>query len=147
MKRTLFLSCVVALVALAGANTPTESVHVASHDNSSLGPGDPFGDHSGLVSKSDLHGHGFSADGIHGLSSEGGRGGENKRYPVATIDFERVQTPFIIGLWIFIACLCKIGKLMTYYESLEKVNKSPSAGGKVFYYDFFFLGGWFYCRG
>ncbi|XP_076047716.1 na[+]/H[+] hydrogen exchanger 2 isoform X2 [Oratosquilla oratoria] len=34
-------------------------------------------------------------------------------YPVVTIEFERVQTPFIIGLWIFCACLGKIGFHMT----------------------------------
>ncbi|XP_071550097.1 Na(+)/H(+) exchanger protein 2-like isoform X2 [Panulirus ornatus] len=113
MKRTLFLSCVVALVTVARANTPTEPLHGVVHDNSSHGPGDTFGDHSGLVSKSDIHGHGVSSDGIHGLSAEGGHGGGNQRYPVATIDFERVQTPFIIGLWIFIACLCKIVFHMT----------------------------------
>ncbi|XP_071451595.1 sodium/hydrogen exchanger 3-like isoform X8 [Hetaerina americana] len=32
-----------------------------------------------------------------------------KRYPVASVEFARVETPFIIGLWIFCASLAKIG--------------------------------------
>ncbi|XP_059474153.1 Na(+)/H(+) exchanger protein 2-like isoform X2 [Neocloeon triangulifer] len=31
------------------------------------------------------------------------------RYPVASVEFARVETPFIIGLWIFCASLAKIG--------------------------------------
>lgn len=34
-----------------------------------------------------------------------------KRYPVSSIDFERVETPFIIGVWILFASIAKIGKL------------------------------------
>ena len=38
-------------------------------------------------------------------------GGEHmERYPVVVVDFERVEDPFIISLWIFCACLGKIGK-------------------------------------
>lgn len=33
------------------------------------------------------------------------------RYPVISVSFHRVETPFIIGLWIFFASLAKIGKL------------------------------------
>lgn len=33
----------------------------------------------------------------------------DKRYKVATVEFHRVETPFIIGLWIFFASLAKIG--------------------------------------
>ncbi|CAB0012794.1 unnamed protein product [Nesidiocoris tenuis] len=33
-----------------------------------------------------------------------------KRYEVMTIEFARVETPFIIGLWIFCSSLAKIGK-------------------------------------
>lgn len=32
-----------------------------------------------------------------------------KRYPVASVSFQRVEIPFIIGLWIFCASLAKIG--------------------------------------
>ena len=35
---------------------------------------------------------------------------EDIRYPVASVSFQRVRTPFIIGLWIFCASLAKIGK-------------------------------------
>ncbi|RZC42332.1 hypothetical protein BDFB_006930 [Asbolus verrucosus] len=33
-----------------------------------------------------------------------------ERYPVVSVSFQRVQTPFIIGLWIFCASLAKIGE-------------------------------------
>lgn len=33
-----------------------------------------------------------------------------QRYPVASVSFHRVETPFIIGMWIFCASLAKIGK-------------------------------------
>ncbi|XP_066960188.1 Na(+)/H(+) exchanger beta-like isoform X4 [Macrobrachium rosenbergii] len=55
------------------------------------------------------HGEEGHAGGGHGA----GHGDPNKRYPVAVIDFERVQTPFIISLWIFCACLGKIGFHLT----------------------------------
>jgi hypothetical protein len=35
---------------------------------------------------------------------------EVHRYPVASVEFARVETPFIIGLWIFCASLAKIGE-------------------------------------
>lgn len=33
-----------------------------------------------------------------------------ERYKIMTVDFARVETPFLIGLWIFCASLAKIGK-------------------------------------
>ncbi|XP_023710999.1 sodium/hydrogen exchanger 3 isoform X3 [Cryptotermes secundus] len=39
--------------------------------------------------------------------------GDTKRYPVASVEFDRVKTPFIIGVWIFCASLAKIGFHMT----------------------------------
>lgn len=33
-----------------------------------------------------------------------------ERYPVISVSFHRVETPFIIGLWIFCASLAKIGE-------------------------------------
>lgn len=33
-----------------------------------------------------------------------------QRYPVASVSFHRVETPFIIGMWIFCASLAKIGR-------------------------------------
>jgi hypothetical protein len=41
----------------------------------------------------------------------GAHGGEVKRYPVTTTDFSRVETPFIIGVWILFASVAKIGEL------------------------------------
>ena len=31
-------------------------------------------------------------------------------YPVTTVDFARVETPFIIGVWILFASIAKIGE-------------------------------------
>ena len=55
------------------------------------------------------------AGGSGGKNPSEAGGGKIERYPVAVIDFERVQTPFIIGLWIFLACLGKIGKLQSLF--------------------------------
>ncbi|CAB3367088.1 Hypothetical predicted protein [Cloeon dipterum] len=50
-------------------------------------------------------------------STEEPAGGSHKkdhdRYPVFSVEFARVETPFIIGLWIFCASLAKIGFHMT----------------------------------
>lgn len=35
-----------------------------------------------------------------------------KRYQVLNVEFERVKTPFIIGIWIVCASLAKIGKFL-----------------------------------
>lgn len=39
-------------------------------------------------------------------------------YPITTVDFSRVETPFIIGVWILFASIAKIGFHMT-----PKINK------------------------
>lgn len=129
----LSLVVLVLNVKFGGTNTPTESHHQIHALPSTLRHGDDntntsfstFGgpssdgshhhnhhpnDHSGLVSKSDHFSDG-SEGGGHG--GEGGDGSD-ERYPLAVIDFERVQTPFIIGLWIFCACLGKIGELFCF---------------------------------
>lgn len=43
---------------------------------------------------------------------EGDHGGghEVERYPITTVDFSRVETPFIIGIWILFASIAKIGE-------------------------------------
>ncbi|KDR14983.1 Sodium/hydrogen exchanger 3, partial [Zootermopsis nevadensis] len=45
--------------------------------------------------------------------------GGSKRYDVMSVDFARVETPFIIGVWIFCASLAKIGFHMT--PTLSKI--------------------------
>lgn len=40
---------------------------------------------------------------------EGHEGHAVERYPVTTVDFVRVETPFIIGIWILFASIAKIG--------------------------------------
>lgn len=39
-----------------------------------------------------------------------GEGHEVNRYPVAQVEFSRVETPFVIGVWILSASIAKIGK-------------------------------------
>jgi hypothetical protein len=50
----------------------------------------------------------------HVALSEHGEVGEHhaavERYPVMTVDFSRVETPFIIGIWILFASIAKIGE-------------------------------------
>ncbi|XP_045107758.1 Na(+)/H(+) exchanger protein 2-like isoform X1 [Portunus trituberculatus] len=98
--RVLLLLCAVwccgGLTAVVTASTPTREHHTGT---TTLEPrnetvGRVRGDEAAVRSE-----------------GEGGHGIE--RYPVAVIDFERVQNPFIIGLWIFLACLGKIGFHMT----------------------------------
>lgn len=98
MARFLLTLGVMALaLVLVSANTPTESAHIATTvPTHPMAKGADVTDHS--VNATHLSDHGG-----------GGHGGKLERYPVAVIDFERVQTPFIIGLWIFCACLGKIG--------------------------------------
>ncbi|XP_053695758.1 sodium/hydrogen exchanger 3 isoform X2 [Sabethes cyaneus] len=42
-----------------------------------------------------------------------GEGHEVNRYPVAQVEFSRVETPFVIGVWILSASIAKIGFHMT----------------------------------
>lgn len=44
---------------------------------------------------------------------EAGGHGEVERYPVAQVEFSRVETPFVIGVWILSASIAKIGFHMT----------------------------------
>ncbi|XP_053677726.1 sodium/hydrogen exchanger 3 [Anopheles nili] len=56
------------------------------------------------------------APGGHGKAGEesgGEHGAEHERYPVSQVDFSRVETPFVIGVWILSASIAKIGFHMT----------------------------------
>lgn len=46
----------------------------------------------------------------HEAHDEHNGGHKVERYPVTTVDFSRVETPFIIGIWILFASIAKIGK-------------------------------------
>ena len=35
-------------------------------------------------------------------------------YPIAVVEFDRVQTPFIIGVWILSASVAKIGNFYSF---------------------------------
>ena len=52
-----------------------------------------------------------SGDSSHPDEHAAEEGGHHvERYPVTTVDFSRVETPFIIGIWILFASIAKIGK-------------------------------------
>ncbi|XP_043644032.1 sodium/hydrogen exchanger 3 isoform X5 [Drosophila teissieri] len=44
---------------------------------------------------------------------DGGESHKMERYPLSSVDFARVKTPFIIGIWILSASIAKIGFHMT----------------------------------
>jgi hypothetical protein len=46
----------------------------------------------------------------HGEEVHDGTHHAPERYPVTTVDFGRVETPFIIGIWILFASIAKIGE-------------------------------------
>lgn len=51
-------------------------------------------------------------------------GGHVGGYQLATIDFGRVETPFIIGVWILFASIAKIGELnkRAFYDRRINLN-------------------------
>lgn len=55
-----------------------------------------------------------STESSHEQDSKGDAHGEEQhpvvRYPVAIVEFSRVETPFIIGVWILFASIAKIGE-------------------------------------
>ena len=52
---------------------------------------------------------GHTEDDGHGRAEPHGHG-EHHGYQVFHVEFERVQLPFIISLWIFVSSLAKIGE-------------------------------------
>ncbi|XP_073826464.1 na[+]/H[+] hydrogen exchanger 2 isoform X36 [Musca autumnalis] len=56
--------------------------------------------------------HSDDDDNDHG-DDDGGHSGGHERYPLAQVEFDRVKTPFIIGVWILSASIAKIGFHMT----------------------------------
>jgi hypothetical protein len=72
-----------------------------SNANSHMVPGDPG--FPGAVGETSTH-----SDPDH---TEGEKGGHSEHgIRIVKIDFENVETPFIIAMWIFCASLAKIGK-------------------------------------
>ena len=50
-------------------------------------------------------------------------------YEVFHVDFERVEIPFIIALWIFVSSLAKIGEYLTSKSEGTNSDKPPSNAG------------------
>ena len=112
LRGQVLVVCVCALVTLCSSNT----LH---HTESSQAHMDGVGDSSSTRPPSTQRplGSGLDHPRVHPHGEGDGHG--NQRYHVAVMDFERVQTPFIICVWIFCACLGKIGFHMT--PKLSKV--------------------------
>jgi hypothetical protein len=72
-------------------NSPVDTSKTLTNKDSSL-PSSPTPDHQEHDGHASEHGH------------------VPERYPVTTVDFSRVETPFIIGIWILFASIAKIGK-------------------------------------
>lgn len=64
----------------------------------------PYTRTEGVVEEASTTAEAIAGDGIGGVVHK-----EVQRYPVASVSFHRVETPFIIGMWIFCASLAKIG--------------------------------------
>lgn len=56
---------------------------------------------------------------------------EVERYPVTTVDFSRVEIPFIIGIWILFASIAKIGKWTNRNKHAQKKSVSLSQAQKI----------------
>lgn len=87
-----------------------------SSPSSSLGRSPtPLGDHGGSEDSSSRSPGSLSMHTIDDVpasdSDTNHKGhGHSERYPVVSVEFTRVETPFIIGVWIFCASLAKIGE-------------------------------------
>ncbi|XP_046804289.1 sodium/hydrogen exchanger 3 [Lucilia cuprina] len=70
----------------------------------------PVADSSIPPSHNDVHNN-YNAHAAHEARSDDGEeeGGHHDRYPLAQVEFDRVKTPFIIGVWILSASIAKIG--------------------------------------
>ena len=66
----------------------------------------------------------------HGDGHGDGHGGHGEHgYQVFHVEFERVQLPFIISLWIFVSSLAKIGKRR--YKCQAKRQRRNNSCGDV----------------
>jgi hypothetical protein len=85
-----------------------------SSPSSSLGRSPTtLGDHGGSEDSSHRSpgSHSMHATGhVPASDSDMSHEGHSERYPVVVVEYTRVETPFIIGVWIFCASLAKIGE-------------------------------------
>ncbi|KAL0270823.1 UNVERIFIED_CONTAM: hypothetical protein PYX00_008108 [Menopon gallinae] len=122
-NRLAIALCTVSLMALFGA-AAADPVDLAHHQPPIFGS-KSFGDEMKMSAQQQLKSIVLrSTDGIVAGEKQGGesQGEEDhhpvKRYDVVTVEFQRVETPFVIGVWIFCASIAKIGFHMT-----PKLNK------------------------
>ncbi|KAI8118670.1 Sodium/hydrogen exchanger 1 [Lucilia cuprina] len=97
------------------ASSNDGGANVKAMDNSVSGKSNsPVADSSIPPSHNDVHNN-YNAHAAHEARSDDGEeeGGHHDRYPLAQVEFDRVKTPFIIGVWILSASIAKIGFHMT----------------------------------
>lgn len=101
--------------ALASSSSSTTSRTTSSPSGRSPIPHDDIGDFEGSSPRSSGPVFMQNTGDVQAPKSdtEHNGNGDSKRYPVASVEFDRVKTPFIIGVWIFCASLAKIGFHMT----------------------------------
>ena len=78
----------------------------------------------GHVTELEGDSHEKSNDSHHGNATEHEHGSEheeNLRYHVATVDFGRVMTPYVITAWIILACIAKIRESIALFPRLIDV--------------------------
>ncbi|XP_062545664.1 sodium/hydrogen exchanger 3 isoform X5 [Armigeres subalbatus] len=94
--------------------TPQPGMHFGS-----LGPSESQLKRSAELASSTIVSSTVSSDGGGGSfgathhAERDEEGHEVERYPVAQVEFSRVETPFVIGVWILSASIAKIGFHMT----------------------------------
>jgi hypothetical protein len=71
----------------------------------------------GQKDTSGVHNGGHAEPELHDDHADEEHGGHGTAYKVFHVEFERVELPFIIALWIFVSSLAKIGKVF-FFEKI-----------------------------
>ena len=64
---------------------------------------------------------------LHAAAGDEGHEEGHHGYQVFHVEFERVELPFIIALWIFVSSLAKIGECHSNFISLKTLKKDGAA--------------------
>ncbi|ETN63614.1 alkali metal ion/proton exchanger 3 [Anopheles darlingi] len=87
-----------------------------------------------IASTAPSDGGGHGAGELEGhAAAEGGEDHTVERYPVSQVDFSRVETPFVIGVWILSASIAKIDRIPQPFLncSLQSLTKAVNEEQRV----------------